>query len=491
MYRMECEFREIIAAIESYHRLYNRKALEKAYQFASVRHEGQYRKSGEAYIKHPMRVARYVAQWGLGDEVVIAALLHDVVEDCGVTVDEVRSQFGHDTAYLVDAVSEVKRELQSRQKMSKEELDALTDAKLQRNISDSALFIKTADRLDNLHTIFALPEAKQLAKARHTRDILVPMIVEEGAYELAEDLEDLCFAIEHRAHHTRIGQLYEELLERNYNSSEKTIQTLVDVFLGDEGVEDSLTGARRYVLDFQLAHRYSYSIFRNITSRAGNLSQEFGRLFNKENVPLYDLTLIYSDDALVYTPDKSLYDVFFLFYETALEKEGITVLRINRTAHDDATYLLLADRFDNLYRLFLRTQKDQLKFRLGRAADSAEMTPYTDVNEVNPTDTYNEKIKVFRRDGSGTFIDKGATVLDFAFMIHSEVGLHFDYAMINFNKTHLQAYTRLQEGDTVEVVTTDHVTANIHSFNYLRTSRAISRLVKYFERNGIAQKDGD
>ena len=108
----------------------------------------------------------------------------------------------------------------------------------------------------------------------------------------------------------------------------------------------------------------------------------------------------------------------------------------------------------------------------------------SNVNEIEPRDTYNEMIKVFRRDGSAMDIDKGATVLDFAFYIHTDLGLHFDYALVDESKSKLPKNTRLSEGDLITIVANEKILPDITWFKHVNTSRAKHNLVKYFQKLG-------
>ena len=136
---------------------------------------------------------------------------------------------------------------------------------------------------------------------------------------------------------------------------------------------------------------------------------------------------------------------------------------------------------DNMYRLFVRTETEYQRYLYGNIIDADSSLVITDINEIEPRDTYNEKIKVFRRDGSSMLIDKGATVLDFAFYIHSDLGIHFDYAMVDESKTQLPAYTRLNEGDTITIAADEKNVPDITWFKYVKTSRAVHYLVRYFQ----------
>ena len=149
--------------------------------------------------------------------------------------------------------------------------------------------------------------------------------------------------------------------------------------------------------------------------------------------------------------------------------------------HKDSTYFLLADERDNLYRLFIRTEEENDRYRTGSRIDEDTFFQGI-VDEVEPRDAYKPKIKVFRKDGTAMMIDKGATVLDFAFHIHTSLGLHFKYARLNGNATQLPAYTRLNDRDTVVITEGEDVLPTFTWFKYVKTSRSTDRLVRYFYR---------
>ena len=116
----------------------------------------------------------------------------------------------------------------------------------------------------------------------------------------------------------------------------------------------------------------------------------------------------------------------------------------------------------------------------GNIIDEDGILSIADVDEIEPRDTYNEKIRVFRKDDTFMMIDKGATVLDFAFHIHGDLGYHFDYALIDESKTHLPKHTRLNEGDKITIVTNEAISPDISWFKHVKTSKGIAFLVKYF-----------
>lgn len=158
MYELNICIDDIINALCANHKIANKAAVNKAYTYAYEKHKGQVRKTGEPYIMHPLRVARAIASWGFESEVVAAALLHDIVEDCHTPVSEITEKFGSNIAGMVDTLTAVNKDLIKAQGLTKEEIDTMSDARLQKKMSEKALFIKVADRLDNLRTIDGVKE---------------------------------------------------------------------------------------------------------------------------------------------------------------------------------------------------------------------------------------------------------------------------------------------------------------------------------------------
>ena len=196
---------------------------------------------------------------------------------------------------------------------------------------------------------------------------------------------------------------------------------------------------------------------------------------------LYDLVLIVSDkltSEFTLTPE----DVFFKYYEAALAKKGFYLLDYRETTHKNSHYFLLADDMENRFRFFVRTEQEYQRFLLGNIMDEENSLNIPDVSENDPRGNNGEKIKVFKKDGAAMFIDKGATVLDFAFAIHTDLGFHFKHATIDESKTPRPAYTVLSAGDTVTIESDEKISPSLSWFKYAKTSRAVNSLVFYFQR---------
>lgn len=482
MYERKVSINDVMDGYSQNHKVGDRKVIRKAYEYAASKHMSMKRGTGEPYICHPLRVARFIAQWGFESDTIAAALLHDVVEDCQTELSEIEALFGSSTAQIVDAVTALSDKDFTDHTLKKNQKDILSDARLQQKMNEKALYVKIADRIDNLSTLDGVPEEKRIPKAEHTREIIIPMAVLEHAYMHVDILEELCFQIEHPQMYQMIKNRSDEICNENNSFCTKTVEMLKELFSPDSQMDSGELECYQHLLKGMLYTRRScVSIFRQISREAKNIKKDWESLVVKERVAFYDLTLILSDKMLEERKGLTPSLLFFLYFEKILSARGMYLLRYNTTTYGNIVYYILADEMDNMYRLFVRTERDYKRYMYGNIIDSEGEFSIKDVNEIEPRDTYNEKIRVFDRDGCAVMIDRGATVLDFAFSIHTDLGLHFDYAMIDESKTQLPAYTRLNEGDTVTIVANEQVVPTITWFNYIKTRKAVHHLVSFFQ----------
>lgn len=482
-YALVVNISDVMKAYSKNHKVGNKYGIKRAYEFAEKKHAGQTRGSGEPYIKHPLRVARLAAEWGSESDVIMAALLHDVAEDCGVPLSEIRELFGSNVEGIVDTVTALSDKEFANHTLTKAQKDLLSDAKLQSSMNSEALLVKIADRIDNLNTLSGVKPEKRVPKAEHTKEIIIPMARLAKADHLADVLEDLCFKIEHPTMYEDIEKQYRQLLKDNSKTCQETLDTLEETV--SSGYSSRALGKyRRYITGFVHSERPCISIYRQISREALNLKEDLPVLLTKYKIALYDLTFIVNDEIDDEKPGMHPYDVFFQYFDKALSSKGLYLLKYCFTSNKSTGYFLLSDEMDNMYRLFVRTELEYQRFLYGSIVDPDSNFSIDNVNEVEPRDTYNEKIRVFRRDGTAMDIDQGATVLDFAFYIHTDLGLHFDHAIIDESKTKLPLSTRLSEGDLVTIVTSDKVSPDITWFKHVNTSRAKHTLVKYFQKLG-------
>jgi guanosine-3',5'-bis(diphosphate) 3'-pyrophosphohydrolase len=188
-------FEQLVAEVAAYNARVDRDLLERAYAFACKAHETQQRRSGEAFILHPLGVARILAELRRDDVTLAAALIHDVVEDTEVSIEEVRAEFGDEIARLVEGVTKLTRiHFQSREQAQAENYRKMIMAMAQ---DPGVILIKLADRLHNMRTIEYLGKQKQLQKARETLEVYAPLAHRLGIHSVKWELEDLAFQTLH------------------------------------------------------------------------------------------------------------------------------------------------------------------------------------------------------------------------------------------------------------------------------------------------------
>lgn len=478
MYSLNICFEDIKREVKKNHKVSNKSLLNSAYDYATEKHKNQKpRKTGEPYIMHPLRVAYLVASWGFETDSICAALLHDTLEDTEASYLELKELFGKEVADMVDAVSSIDNELKNIDEYTKEDIDELSDKRLKEKMSEKALFIKAADRIDNLNTIAPFNEDKKIAKAKHTREIIIPMLMKEEAYELIVVLENLCLQIEHSERYSEIMSAYTALINQNKHTTAQTLKLFYEVF-SQNNSNDSFQHrtAMRSVVEFSHTPRSAISIYRKINSLANNISTDLPDLLCKKNIPMYDFTLVISDEYLKNNNDSTVLtptNVFFKLYSNFLADNNIVIVDFDQTTYKDSTYYVLSDEMDNRYRLFVKSETEYMRYKLGHINDVEDITDFG-------TAVDGEKIKVYRRDKSAMYIESGATFLDFAFSIHSEIGFHFDYATIDGSKTQRKAYEKVNEGDVISIETDPQIEPSIRWFKYVKTNKSIDYLIKYF-----------
>ena len=468
-------------ALEANHKLYSKKVVDDALDYIKAKYEGQMRKSGEPYQYHPMRVAKFLSDLGFDTNVVIAGLLHDIVEDCNTLLTEIRELYGPDIAGLVDCVTAVSKLDAGYNAVDKVTLDTMSDVMLFHAMSTHALYIMIADRIDNLRTIDVCGESKQFAKAEHTRDVLIPIVRRAGAHQLAQELEELCFRIQHRDRYELISECCHKMREQHRGA----VHAVLDLFTqmcrvntkGGQRDDVLQNGVSRFIC----TPRSASSIFRQIIRSCSNLEQELPHLLSEENFyfALYDLTIVLKDQFSS-NPYAAPLEMLYRLYEQELYKEGIRIKGKGKSHSCNSVYLFLKDKEGNTYRLYVDTERSYRMYCLGYGADQDDALPLTVVDDISLRDTYRSKIKVFLRNGDARVIDDGATVLDLAFAIDAGVGMRFQYATIDRSKSQMPAYTRLYEGDTIIIGLADTVQVSSSWIRYVHTSKAKDALAIYY-----------
>ncbi len=464
--------------------------VDSVLDYLSQKFDGITRQSGEPYICHLMRTALALIDFdlvGADEDLLIAALLHDAIEDCGVTKKELAKRFGDRVAEIVDRVTQVSETAQMHNDgtpLTKSEIDNLSDEKFIIDATPESLRIKFADRFDNEMTIWSMPLDKQLNKAFHSRDILIPALKRLGAFRLVDVLQELGFRIDHRNQYERLSKLIENKTEMTNKSAGKTLAFLMKAFSTSNSLIPRNTRRfSRYINSVDVSRRSTISFFRFISNYAWNINDDMENLVMAKSTPLYDINLRFDDEVCgtYLTPKSIVRD----YYGPYLEKNGIHIKGSRMTSNGDASYLILCDE-SNTYRLFCRSESEYKVYCRGRDTLADEDSLFA-VDHYDPRSSFRRKIKVFMRNGKAMAIDENSSCLDFAYALHTDMGNHFSYAIINNDSHHYGPYHLLSPGDQVIVVTDEKAHPQLNWFRYCTTAKAKNKLILYFQKRIVSE----
>lgn len=451
--------------------------IREAFEFANMAHADQKRKSGEPYIIHPIEVASIVAvELELGANPVIAAFLHDVVEDTKYTIDDIQKRFGKDVAFLVSVLT----------KQSKEHYEMSKQVDNYKQMLDSihydirALLIKLADRLHNMRTLGSMPAHKQMKVAGETDFFYAPLANRLGLYPIKIELENLSFRYRCPHEYEEIARMLhlDELCNKGrlHNFTDKIRMVLGKEF-GDVFVHASFRAPYSIWRKMQkTGDDFSHIPFRHIVEivfPCEDVSQEkdialriYSRLtsvFNEK--PCSVISYIDSAKENGYQS----YHVQLLSEFGSWEEVHISSERMVRNNQIG----VVAERREDSVRMWI----DKFRKVLRDLDFHQEEGGYMD-NVV--TAFYNDNIMVFTPKGESINLPKKATALDFAFEIHSHVGEHAHYARINGQLSSIK--TELQRGDIIEIITNPSIEPQSDWTNYVLTYKAKGFLKRYFAK---------
>ncbi len=471
---------EELTAVLGYLKPADVEQIERAYQVARQAHSGQYRQSGEPYITHPLAVAKILAEWHLDPQALMAALLHDVVEDTATTKAEITRSFGKSVGDLVDGVSKIDRiEFQTLQQAQAENFRKMLLA-MARDVR--VILIKLADRLHNMRTLEAVPPEKQERIARETLDIYAPIANRLGLISIYYELEDLGF---HYLHPTRFRVLEKALKKARGNRRDAVgkIQDAIQKRLADFKVEAQVTGREKHIS----------SIYKKMQEK--NIS--FSEVFD-----IYGFRIIVPDVASCYLAMGALHT----FYKPipGKFKDYIAIPKANGY---QSLHTTLFGPFGMPIEIQIRTAEMHKVAEAGVASHwiykTAEEMDAKDVQlkthqwlqslleiqsesgdaleflEHIKVDLFPDEVYVFSPKGKIFALPKGATTIDFAYAVHTDVGNHCVAAKVDGEPVPLG--TVLRNGNRVEIVTDAHARPNPVWLSYVATGKARSHIRHYLK----------
>ncbi|MGD9694545.1 MAG: bifunctional (p)ppGpp synthetase/guanosine-3',5'-bis(diphosphate) 3'-pyrophosphohydrolase [Thermoleophilia bacterium] len=470
------ELDELVADVAQHHPDLDGDAIRAAYAYAEERHRAQLRHSGEPFITHPLGCARITAGLGLDSTAVIAALLHDVVEDTATTLDDVEERFGAEVATLVDGVTK----LSKIHFESQEEHQAENYRKLIISMSSDirVLIVKLADRLHNMRTLAYMTKPKQIQKAKETLEVYAPLAHRLGIHSLKWELEDLAFATLHPKRYREIQQMVNQRRpdrEAFIDDAGRILQAELEQ-VGIAGVE--ITGRAKHF----------YSIYEKMTRR--------GKEFNE----IYDLTAMrvlvdsvkdcYGAVGIIHSlwkpmpgrfkdyiamPKPNMYQSL---HTTVIGPAGKPLEIQIRTylMHRTAEYGVAAHW---QYKEAVRGDQPAWVSRMmdwqKETKDPAEFL------DALRSDLYSDEVFVFTPKGEVRDLPRGSTPLDFAYDVHTDVGHRCVGAKVNGRIVPL-TYT-LASGDFVEILTSKAPRAPSRDWlGVVKTTKARSKISQFFRR---------
>ncbi len=475
------------ALIDEYKKTNHRQKIElitKAFNFAKAAHKGIKRRSGEPYIMHPLAVARIVvSEIGLGSTSICSALLHDVVEDTDYTVEDIENLFGPKIAQIVDGLTKISGGVFAE----KASAQAENFRKLLITMSEDirVILVKIADRLHNMRTLGSMPLAKQFKITGETQYIYAPLAHRLGLFRIKTELENLSFKFEHPENYQIIeSQLAVDEVARNIFYKE--FSTPIDEKLKEMGYEFSLRARIKSV----------YSISRKMATR---------------NIPfeeVYDILAL----RIVFKPRKDISekDQCWLLYSaiTGLYKPHPERIRdwvsTPKANGYEALHVTVMGQGGKWVEVQIRSERmndiaekglaAHWKYKAGENDESEldkwlktikELLEHPEPNAIDFMDTFKlnlfaSEIFVFTPKGEIKTIAQGATALDFAFSLHSDLGIHCIGAKVNHKLVPL-SYT-LNSGDQVEIITSKKQTPQHEWLEYVTTARAKAKLKTLFKK---------
>jgi RelA/SpoT family (p)ppGpp synthetase len=466
--------------------------IYRAYLFSAEAHEGQSRRSGEPYIFHPLEVARILALMHLDSKSISAAILHDVIEDTRHSKEKIAELFGKDVAVLVDGVSKIDRiEFRTDEEQQAENFRKMLLAMSQ---DIRVILIKLADRLHNLRTLAALKAERRRAIARETLDIYAPIANRLGMRQWAHELEDQAFG---HLYPLRYRVLAEAMRKRQGNRKaivEKVRAAVQAQFAKDDlpaevsGREKSLYGIYRKMHDKSLPFEQVYDVyaFRIVTDRVDTCYRILGVVHNLyKPIPGRFKDYIAIPKANGY---QSLHTVVFGPFGLSIEVQ-IRTADMHRVAEAGvaAHWVYKSNEpvgGDNAEQRALTWLHDLLAIQ-SEAGNANEFLDHLKV------DLFPDEVYVFTPNGDIRKLPRGATVIDFAYDVHTDIGTQCIGAKVNHVLVPLR--TVLRNGDHVEILTSSWGRPSPAWLDYVVTSKARAH-IRHFLKNlqrGESEKLGE
>ncbi len=459
--------------------------VEKAYNYAVLKHEGQMRKSGEEYVNHPIEVAKIIAEMGLDTSSIAAALLHDVVEDTDSTDAEMKEQFGETIALLVYGVTKLSKiPYTSKEEQQVENLRKMFLAMAQ---DIRVIVIKLADRLHNLRTMKSMPEEKQREKARETLEVYAPLAHRLGMSKIKWELEDLSLRyIDPIGYYEIVDKIAQKRDERD--SFIKDIIEIIERRLKELNIKGHLEGRAKHF----------YSIYRKMFMQNKNIDELYD---------LFAVRVIVDSDADCYAVLGMVHELFkpipgrFKDY-IAMPKPNMYQSLHSTVIGPDGTPFEIQIRTWAMHHTAENGIAAHWKYKEGKKGSTEmdsklewikqlleiqkDMANAEEFMQTLKIDMFSDEVFVFTPNGDVVNLPAGSTPVDFAYAIHSAVGNKMSGAKVNGKIVTIDY--KLANGDIVDIITSNAVHGpNLDWLKIAKTSQARNKINQFLRKENRAE----
>ncbi len=473
------EFEQLKALLAAYLKPEDIAQVEAAYRFSDAAHKGQLRVSGDPYISHPVAVATILSDWHLDTPALCAAMLHDVMEDTPTTMQDIAERFGKTVAVLVDGVSKLdKIEFQTEAQAQGENFRKMLLA-MARDVR--VILIKLADRLHNMRTLGAMSAEKRRRIAAETLEIYAPIANRLGLNNLYRELEDLCFFHLYPNRYT----VLEKAVKAARGNRRELVGKVLDAIkqrLAEAGIEAQVTGREKHL----------YSIYKKMQGKNLAFSEVYdiyGFRVIVKDVPTCYVTLGVLHGLYKPIPGKfkdyiaipkangyqSLHTTLFGPFGTPIEVQ-VRACDMHKIAEAGVASHWLYKSSEATVNEVQQKTHQWLQSLLEIQSESGDAVEFLEHIKV---DLFPDEVYVFTPKGKIFSLPKGATAVDFAYAVHTDVGNRCVAVKINHELAPLR--TELRNGDQVEIITTAHGRPNPAWLNYVVTGKARSHIRHYLK----------
>ena len=476
---------ELIDLMKKNNKKCDTKLIRRAYEYAKEKHGDQLRKSGEPYIIHPLQVAYILATIGLDDSTICAALLHDVAEDTEITIKDIEKDFSVEIAEMVDGVTK----LGSLKYTSAEEQQVENYRKMFLAMGKDirVILIKLADRLHNMRTLKYLKRDRQIAIATETADLYAPLANRLGIYSLKWELEDLSFKFLYPDEYKEIVDGIDKKRDERLQFIE-LIQDEISTKLKEQKIDAEITGRAKHL----------YSIYRKMKRDNKTLDQIYDLfalriLVNSVKDCYAALGVVHE----LYNPMPGRFkdyisvpkpNMYQSLHTTLIGPKGTPFEVQIRTwdMHRIAEYGIAAHwaykEANKNKKSNVIVQEDKLAWLRESLEWQRDMQDPQEFLKTLKTELFEDEVYVFTPKGQIKVLPNGATPIDFAYSVHAEIGHHMTGCKINSKM--MPIVTRLNNGDIVEIITSDQAKGPSRDWlKFVKSSSAKNKIQQWFKKN--------